>query len=127
MDSSLALWHKRLGHVGEKGLKELVKRGIFTCSDQESVKLCESCLLGKGKKLPNGSGKHTSTRPLDYCHSDLWGPSSEKSTGGGRYFLSIIDDFSRKVWVRILKEKSEAFESFKIWHKAVEVEKGYGL
>lgn len=94
---------------------------------KETVKLCESCLLGKGKKLSYGSGKHTSTKPLDYCHSDLWGPSSEKSTGGGKYFLSIIDDISRKVWVWILKDKSEAFEKFKTWCKAVEVEKGYGL
>lgn len=113
--------------MGEKGLKELAKKGIFTCDDQESVKLCESCLLGKGRKLPYGSGKHSSTKPLDYCHSDLWGPSPVNSIGGGRYFLSIVDDYSRKVWVWVLKEKSETFDRFKTWYKAVEVEKGCGM
>lgn len=35
VDSTLTLWHKRLGHVGEKGLKNLIKKGVFGCSDQE--------------------------------------------------------------------------------------------
>ena len=91
------------------------------------MQICESCQLGKGKKLPYQAGKHTSSEPLDYCHSDLWGPCSTNSIGGGRYFLSIIDDFSRKVSVYILKEKSEAFEKFRDWHEAVKVEKGHGL
>lgn len=38
--------------------------------------------------------------------------------------MSIIDDWSRKVWVYILKEKSDAFNTFKIWFKEVEIEKG---
>ena len=38
--------------------------------------------------------------------------------------MSIIDDWSRKVWVYILKEKSEAFKIFKVWCKEVEKEKG---
>ena len=41
--------------------------------------------------------------------------------------MSIIDDYSRKVWIYVLKEKSETFDKFKIWCKAVEVEKGYSL
>lgn len=59
-------------------------------------------------------------------HSDLWGSSATQSLGGrgARYFLSIIDDFSRKLWVYILKNKSEAFESFKNWCSEVETEKG---
>lgn len=46
------------------------------------------------------------------AHSDLWGPSSVNSVGGGRYYMSIIDDFSRKCWIYILKEKSEALKIF---------------
>ena len=38
--------------------------------------------------------------------------------------MSIIDDFSRKVWVYVLKEKSEAFNVFKVWCKEMETEKG---
>ena len=31
------------------------------------------------------------------------------SKGGAQYFMSFIDDYSRKVWVYFLKNKSEAF------------------
>ena len=41
-----------------------------------------------------------------------------------RYFMSIIDDFSRKVWIYILKTKDEAFQKFKQWKKMVEVQTG---
>ncbi|GKA57424.1 retrovirus-related pol polyprotein from transposon TNT 1-94 [Tanacetum coccineum] len=33
---------------------------------------------------------------IDYVHSDLWGPSQVESLGGKRYFLSIVDDYSRR-------------------------------
>lgn len=32
------------------------------------------------------------------------------------YFLSINDDFSRRVWVYILKSKSDTFERFNEWY-----------
>lgn len=59
------------------------------------------------------AGFHSSKETLDYAHSDLWGPAQTSSMGRGRHFLSIIDDFSRKVWVYILKEKSQAFGKFR--------------
>ena len=36
------------------------------------------------------------------------------SLGGSRYFVTFIDDFSRKVWVYFIKQKSEVFEKFKL-------------
>ena len=41
-----------------------------------------------------------------------------------RYFITFIDDYSRKTWVYFLQEKSEAFAAFKCF-KAL-VEKAYG-
>ena len=38
------------------------------------------------------------------------------------YFLSFIDDYSRKGWVYFLTEKSQAFESFKDFKSKVETE-----
>ena len=38
--------------------------------------------------------------------------------------MSIIDDFSRKIWVYILKTKEEAFHKFKEWKTLVEVQTG---
>ena len=46
-------------------------------------------------------------------HCDLWGPYREPSTNGSRYFLTIVDDFSRAVWMILLLEKSEAPNALK--------------
>nr|GEZ28521.1 retrotransposon protein, putative, Ty1-copia subclass [Tanacetum cinerariifolium] len=64
--------------------------------------------------------RYTTQGVIDYVHSDLWGPSHVESLGGKRYFLSIADDYSRRVWVYILRFKHEAFEKFKEWKQLVE-------
>ncbi|GKB47167.1 retrovirus-related pol polyprotein from transposon TNT 1-94 [Tanacetum coccineum] len=48
------------------------------------------------------------------------GQSQVESLGGKRYFLSIVDDYSRRVWVYIPRFKHEAFEKFKEWKQLVE-------
>jgi transposase InsO family protein len=46
---------------------------------------------------------------------DLCGPSRKEGTIKENYFMLIIDDYSRLTWVSLLKEKSEAFEKFKVF------------
>jgi hypothetical protein len=48
---------------------------------------------------------------LDLIHSDIW-ESLVESIGGSIYFLSFVDNFSRKVWVYMLKKKSDPFSRF---------------
>ena len=50
---------------------------------------------------------------LDYIHSDLWGSSPTISYGGEKYYVLFVDDFSRKVWVYVLKRKADVFNTFK--------------
>jgi len=40
--------------------------------------------------------------------------------GGACYYVTFIDDFSQKVWVYFLKQKSEAFQKFKEWKATME-------
>ncbi|GKB30850.1 retrovirus-related pol polyprotein from transposon TNT 1-94 [Tanacetum coccineum] len=61
---------------------------------------------------------------IDYVYSDLWGPSQVESLGGKRYFLSIVDDYSRRVWVCILRFKHEEFGKFKEWKQVVKNQTG---
>ena len=42
----------------------------------------------------------------------LWGHSRVTGRRGERYFLSIIDDFSQKAAVYLLKDKTEVFRTF---------------
>lgn len=49
------------------------------------------------------------------------------SFGGNRYFITFIDDFSRKLWVYFLKEKSAAFTVFKNFKALAENQSGHKL
>lgn len=59
---------------------------------------------------------------LELVHSDLCGPINSTSNGGKWYFITFIDDYSRKTWVYFLQEKSEAFTAFKNFKVPVEKE-----
>ncbi|CAJ2646442.1 unnamed protein product [Trifolium pratense] len=115
------------GHVSERGLVELAKQGLLGKEKLNKLDFCDNCTLGKQHKVKFGVGVHKSTRPFEYVHSDLWGPASVSTHGGGSYFLSIIDDYSRRVWVYIIKNKSDTFEKFKEWHTLIENQTGSKL
>jgi len=61
---------------------------------------------------------------LDLVHSDLCGPMSVSSVGGAKYFLTFIDDHSRKIYIYFLKNKSEVLEKFKSFKVFVEKQSG---
>ena len=58
--------------------------------------------------------------PLELVHSDVCGKVGEKSLSGGEYFVTFIDDYSRYVWIYILKKKCEVFPCFQKWKASVE-------
>jgi hypothetical protein len=41
-------------------------------------------------------------------HGDLCGPVTPATPGGRRYFLLLVDDLSRYMWVVVLGSKGEA-------------------
>lgn len=65
------LWHRRLGHVSENGLNELLKQGVLKDPTCFKLQKCEHCVLGKSKKQPYGTTKFISNAPLDYAHYNL--------------------------------------------------------
>ena len=119
------LWHMRLGHMGEKGLTLLSKRGLLCGQSTGKMDFCEHCIFGKQKRVSFSSpAVHKTKGTLDYIHSDLWGPSRVPSKGGARYMLTFIDDYSRKVWVYFLKHKNDVFLTFKQWKVLIEKQTG---
>ena len=121
---STELWHRRLGHMSERGLAILSKQGLLDGAETGKLKFCETCVLGKQRKVKFSSGKHTTTEILEYIHSDLWGPASVETHGGCRYFVTFIDDHSRKVWLYLLKSKDGVFGKFKEWKTMIEKRTG---
>ena len=118
------LWHKRLGHISEKGLYYLNKSNVFGNDVVSKLEFCENCVLGKQHRLSFNLSSHKSKAILDYVHSDLWGPAKVQTQSGNRYFISFIDDYSRKVWVYLLKNKSDALGKFKEWKLLTEKQTG---
>ena len=57
-------------------------------------------------------------------HTDVWGPAQVSSLGGSLYYVTFIDDATRKVWIYFLRQKSDVFETFKKWRSLVENEIG---
>ncbi|KAH9649116.1 hypothetical protein KPL70_025868 [Citrus sinensis] len=123
----IKIWHLRLGHIGERGLKELEKQGVLGNEKLGNLDFCEDCVLGKATRSSFKRSVHKSKDKLEYVHSDLWGPAQQKSLGGNSYFLSFIDDYSRKVWVYTLKSKDQVFDKFKEWKILVENQTGKKL
>lgn len=80
--------------------------------------------MGKHAETSFKSIQDKSNDVLDLIHSDLCGPARSKSFQGDRYFMLIIDDYSRMMWVTFLRDKSEAFEKFKIFKAKVETKTG---
>ena len=57
-------------------------------------------------------------------HSDVCGPMPTLSMGGVAYFVTFIDDFSRKTWVYPLRRKDEVLSIFKHFVTLVETQTG---
>ncbi|WOG95118.1 hypothetical protein DCAR_0314420 [Daucus carota subsp. sativus] len=124
------LWHLRYGHLGFSGLKLLSKTKMVDGLPEinESENLCEACVKGKQHRQSFPVGKSwRARRPLEIVHTDIAGPFDISSLGGNRYYLTFIDDFSRKSWVYIIKEKSEALDKFKEFKALAEKQSGHYL
>ena len=71
-----------------------------------------------------GIAIHNTEGILDYVHTDVWGPSKTSSLGGKHYYVSFVDDYSRRVWVYTMKTKGEVLGVFVKWKKMMETHTG---
>ena len=121
--SDIQLWHSRMGHLGQKGIEVLIKKGCFGDLKKTEMSLCKDCVIGKTHKESFGPALHITKEKLDYIHSDLWGsPNVPPSLSRSQYFLTFTHDYSRKVWTYFLRRKDEVFGCFVDWKKMVETQ-----
>eukprot|EP00253_Pinus_taeda_P027958 PITA_27958 len=69
----------------------------------------------------------SASRPLELVHTDVCGPSRKRSPQGEEYFILFIDDYSRMVWIGLMKQKDEAFEKLKSFKALVENESDHKI
>ncbi|GJW12069.1 putative RNA-directed DNA polymerase [Tanacetum coccineum] len=101
------IWHSRLGHPSDQVLKVLEHELVF---DNCDLGHCEICQRSKQTREPFPLSEHKSSVLVELVHLDLWGPYRIASKEGFRYFLTIVDDYTRSVWVYMLKGKDEVFD-----------------
>ncbi|XP_071689194.1 uncharacterized mitochondrial protein AtMg00300-like [Rutidosis leptorrhynchoides] len=90
-------WHQRLGHMSDKGMKMLVSNGKIPGLKRVESDFCESCVLGKKKKVTFAKADRTlKAQKLELVHTDVFGPTPVSSLGGARYYVTFIDDSTRK-------------------------------
>ena len=94
------LWHTHLGHPSFSKMLLLNKFVPFVSKNKSQC--CDICHFAKQKKLTFPVSEHVSVSPFELVHCDLWGSFFTATNEGYRYFLTIVDDFSRCAWVFLL-------------------------
>ncbi|CAI5490511.1 unnamed protein product [Closterium sp. Naga37s-1] len=109
-----------------KGKKCVLKRGERVLAIGEKERGRDHGLSAR-KPFPHEASR--ALGPLDEVHIDLWGTVRTPSLGGAVYVLSLIDDFTRRVWSFPLPNKELAIVAkvLRQWHKDVELECGRKL
>ncbi|XP_073355301.1 uncharacterized protein [Aegilops tauschii subsp. strangulata] len=107
-------WHARYGHVNFRALRQLARDGMVHGLPliDEADRVCEACLAGKHRRAPfPDRALNRATTPLELVHADLCGPISPPTPGGKRYFLLLVDDHSRHMWLVLLPPSLSPLQS----------------
>ena len=120
-------WHRRLEHRDPAAIKRLVNEdlatGIKISRFSEEV-TCEECIKGKLSQKKFTPVQERYEEPLQLVHSDVCGPMQKKIPNENRYFLTIIDDYSRFTVVRLMKTKDEVTNIIKKYVAAMSTQIG---
>jgi histone deacetylase 1/2 len=112
-------WHQRLGHPTNNLVKSIVRTNDLSCSLDTPPLVCDACQRAKSRQLSYTASSRVSTVPLELIHSDVWGPA-RTSSGGYKYYVSFIDDYSRFCWIYLIKHKSDVEQVFYAFQAHVE-------
>lgn len=122
--NSIHKWHDRLGHPSLKhmnALKDVLP--VHSLKGHCSMP-CSVCPLAKQRRLSFQSNNHIAAKLFDVLHCDVWGPFQSPTYSGYRYFLTLVDDFSRHTWVFMMKTKSDALTLVPQFFRLVETQYG---
>ena len=91
------IWHRRLAHVHYRALPPASKdvEGLPEIQIKHDD-VCKGCAKGKNIKKTFPSSESKEKGILEIIHSDVCGPMSSSSLSGYVYYVSFINDFSRK-------------------------------
>ncbi|CAI7909241.1 unnamed protein product [Closterium sp. NIES-54] len=83
---------------------------------------CVPCVEGRQCAAPHSSEFSPTEAPLQTLHMDVWGPARVRGQGHARYFLLVVDDYSRYTTVFPLRSKGEVTEVLIDWIRAARLQ-----
>ncbi|CAI7921038.1 unnamed protein product [Closterium sp. NIES-54] len=108
------LWHHRLGHPSLPCLRGMASRALVSGLPRSLPPLPPGpaptfvpCVEGRQRAAPHSSSFPPTEAPLQTLHVDVWGPARVRGQGHERYFLLVVDDYSRYTTVFPLRSKGE--------------------
>lgn len=122
-EGSIKTWHLRLGHaLPVKAVKHHVLHGLLphvTCKYPD----CKVCLKGKFRRRFDGSITNSTT--IGTLHVDTKGKVEIPSIQGHKYFVTIVEEFSRFVCVCPIRCKADAADKVLRFIKYFEKQSGH--
>ncbi|CAI7880709.1 unnamed protein product [Closterium sp. NIES-54] len=116
------LWHHHLGHPSLPRLRGMASRVLISGLPRSLPPLppgpaptCVPCVEGRQRAAPHSSEFPSIEAPLQTLHMDVWGPARVRGQGHERYFLLVVDDYSRYTTVFPLRRKGEVTELLIDW------------
>ena len=102
-------WHRRLGHLNQA---DVVRNAPETVGELDDV--CNVCALAKITKTPVPRvAEAQAEEKLERVFTDVMGPFRVESLSGFRFCIVFADQYTKFVFVELLKAKSEALASLK--------------
>ncbi|CAI5977359.1 unnamed protein product [Closterium sp. NIES-65] len=123
------LWHHRLGHPSLPRLRGMASRVLVSGLPRSLPPLppgpgptCVPCVEGRLRAAPHSSRFPPTEAPLQTLHMDVWGPARVRGQGHERYFLLVVDDYSRYTTVFPLRSKGDVTEVLIDWIRAARLQ-----
>ncbi|CAI7886826.1 unnamed protein product, partial [Closterium sp. NIES-53] len=108
------LWHHRLGHPSLPRLYGMHSHLLVSGLPRSLPPLppspappCLPCVEGRQRAAPHSSSFPPMTAPLQTLHMDVWGPARVSGKDHERYFLLVVDDYTRYTTVFLLRSKGQ--------------------
>ncbi|CAI7879917.1 unnamed protein product [Closterium sp. NIES-54] len=123
------LWHHRLGHPSLPRLQGMASRVLVSGLPRSLPPLppgpaptCVPCVEGRQRAAPHSFEFPPTEAPLQTLHMDVWGPARVRGQGHERYFLLVVDDYSRYTTVFPLRSKGDVAGVLIDWIRAARLE-----
>ncbi|CAI7903378.1 unnamed protein product [Closterium sp. NIES-53] len=127
--ATLFFWHHRLGHPSLPRLRGMHSRLLVSGLPRSLPPLppspappCLPCVEGWQRAAPHSSLFPPTTAPLQTLDMDVWGPARVSGQGRERYFLLVVEDYTRYTTVFPLRSKGEVSAVLIPWIRTVRLQ-----